>query len=76
MNIHVMSDSDKGCCDDHDVEIETDDFVWDDALEEIIFMAKRLLDKVSIEKNPESKADDPDCVKNWIWMQSKVQMFT
>ena len=27
-------------------------------------MAKRLLDKVSIETNPSSKADDPDCVKD------------
>jgi hypothetical protein len=33
--IHVTSDSDKGCCYDHDVGIETDDFVWEDALEEI-----------------------------------------
>ena len=27
-------------------------------------MAKRLLDKVSIETNPSTKADDPDCVKD------------
>ena len=30
----------------------------------LISMAKRLLDKVSIETNPSSKADDPDCAKD------------
>ena len=89
------SRSDEGSCYDHDVGIETDDFVWEDALEEIcrfenfsvdmtykscshfsqplvISMAKRLLDKISIEKNPESKVDDPFrkwiAVPVWIWM--------
>ena len=77
----------QGSCDNDYVGIETDDFVWGDALEEIcrfenfsvdmafkscshfsqslvIFMAKRLLDKVSLETNPESKQDNPDSVKD------------
>ena len=29
------SGSDEGSCNDHDVGIETDDFVWEDVLEEI-----------------------------------------
>ena len=29
------SGSDEGSCNDHDVGIKTDDFVWKDALEEI-----------------------------------------
>ena len=60
------SGSDEGSCNDHDVGIETDDFVWEDAL---------VWRSASWTKYPLKQIQVPN-VLVWTWMRSEVQMRT